>query len=90
MYKEIFPSERLPERSWMDPQYKTKQHNTSHPVFVMTNNGPSVAYYDYEEEEWKDINRDNWRKVKYWLEKEKSPLHEIIHNEIMALNKNNS
>jgi hypothetical protein len=69
MYKEIDPAEKLPEKSWRDPQYKTNQHNTSNPVFVMTDNGISVAYYDYVDNQWKDNNRDNWEHVKYWLEK---------------------
>lgn len=69
MYKEINPSEKLPEKSWADPQFKTIQHNTSAPVFAMTDNGPTIAYYDYEDNEWKDNNRDNWANVIYWLEK---------------------
>lgn len=70
-YQEVNPSERLPERSWRDPQYRTSQHNTSNTVFVMTDNGLSIAYYDYEDGEWKDHNRDNYERVIYWLEKVK-------------------
>ncbi len=66
----IDPTKKLPEKSWVDPQYKTTQHNTSNCVFVLTDNGIAVAYYDYEENEWKDYQRDNWTKVIYWLEEE--------------------
>jgi hypothetical protein len=68
----VDPKERLPEKSYHDPQTKLWPHETSDGVFAMTDNGPSIAYYDYADNKWRDrdalYNKELWSKVIYWLE----------------------
>jgi len=67
-YKKIDPKVKLPPKTWVDPQYKTMQHDTSGSVFAMTDNGKVIVYYDYESASWYGSARDNWTDVEYWLE----------------------
>lgn len=71
IFIKVDPKERLPEKSWVDPQYKTTQHDTSNSVFAMTDNGPVIVYYSYPDEAWYGSQRDNWTDVEYWLEEQK-------------------
>lgn len=68
VYKKVLASERVPERSWRDIQYKTSQHDISSEVFAMTDNGLVIAYYNHIDNEWIVLSRYNFTEVVYWLE----------------------
>ena len=68
-YKEINPLHELPPTN---KKLAIQPARISDEVFAVTDNGLTVAYYDYEEKVWRSAHRDNYSHVKYWLKKIKA------------------
>ena len=68
VYEKRYPENgEMPERDNSETLV-TRPSIYSKALFAMTDNGITVVYYDFEDEQWKSHERDMWTKVEYWLE----------------------
>lgn len=64
-YKKVDPKKRLPPKQ---TNGRSSDDWWSDSYFVMTDNGKRIAYYNFEDNEWKFHDNDNCTDVFYWLE----------------------
>lgn len=64
-YRKVDPNEKLPPKN---TNGRPSDDWWSDSYFVMTDNGKTIAYYNFKEEEWMFTYNDHSTKVLYWLE----------------------
>lgn len=66
-FRKVLASERIPEKDNSET-LAIRPSIYSKSVYVMTENGMTIAYYNHEENGWRSSERDNYTEVVYWLE----------------------